>query len=305
MFDELGPKKVADLRRSLVETKPDGRRLQRYNVLEVKFKGEEALDKGAPFRAALQGAADDLFSPQPAISLMTKCSSIFSSDNSDGSETFLPRTDLRTSRERSMMHFVGILMGLSAWSLSGISFSFPSLIWTMLAGEPIRISDIQSIDYGLGVALCQFAQALHGPQADSASLASVGAASGGGGGGGLVPPGTARASSDAGENLMEDRTFVDPWDHSQELVPGGSFKPVTLANASQYIQLVQEACERRYALPCTLIRQGILKFIPARELALCTGSVLKHAIQGEDYICIDRLWEHLNVYFNDRSPEFD
>ena len=224
-------------------------------------RGESGIDAGGVYREGLSRIIDDLFSER--FDLLIPCPNNKRGDKVN-SDAFIPNPAYQTPLALSMLEFVGRMVGMSLRTKAALSFAFPSIVWKHLVGEKPRFDDLLAMD-------TTFAETLQAIRmCDRESIV----------GGQIRPPiTTEEAFRAAYPSLTFTITATDG--SEQDLIPGGSTLPVTLANRVRYCDAAEAFRLHEFDAQLDAIKRGLANMVPLRALSLFTWQECEILVAGD------------------------
>jgi hypothetical protein len=231
-------------------------------LIYVRFVGEEGLDYGGIGRDSVIRMVEDLFVGR--LDLFVQCSN---AKRGAATDRYVPNPKYSTGNTRAVgiYEFVGKLMGHSWRHKQYLGFLLPGLVWKLLAGNVVDLSDLLEIDDDTAQALLDLEEIAAGDKPLS-TLAT-----------------------------MAERTFTVPSAYDGqpvELVPGGASIRVDASNYKQFTQLAREFKLREFDRSIAALQRGLYSVIPERAVKLCSSEELETFVCGDPTIDVDVLRNH-------------
>eukprot|EP01065_Artemidia_motanka_P041975 TRINITY_DN5535_c0_g3_i1.p1 TRINITY_DN5535_c0_g3~~TRINITY_DN5535_c0_g3_i1.p1 ORF type:complete len:2316 (+),score=648.89 TRINITY_DN5535_c0_g3_i1:54-7001(+) len=222
-----------------------------HRFWSVVFTGEGAEDVGGPFRehitemcAELMSNATPFFIPSPnqRSSSGTHC------------DCFVPRPSACTDVHLRQYEFLGRLMGGALRSNEPLSLYLPPLVWKGIAGHPLEVSDLESVDQ-----LCLQCIKNFGTLSDQG------------------------VTEDMFNRTFHTETFSTQLSDGTtvELFPGGASELVTFERRLEYVDLVGKVRLHESERQIQAMRRGLCSVIPKHILYLLTWNELELKVCGK------------------------
>eukprot|EP01012_Entosiphon_sulcatum_P007478 TRINITY_DN1380_c0_g1_i1.p1 TRINITY_DN1380_c0_g1~~TRINITY_DN1380_c0_g1_i1.p1 ORF type:complete len:4328 (+),score=573.68 TRINITY_DN1380_c0_g1_i1:948-12986(+) len=254
------------------------RQLSRYNPRVIFSKplfwtvntvGFGAQDEGGPYRQSLTEISEEL--------AMHKSYLLVDPPSSGIAGHALVRIPNPSAAEWEHFRFLGNLLGGCLFSGIPLALDMPALIWKLLVGSPVDLSDLEEVDNAFVVALTQ---ALANPVEHSTAIM---------------------------EYLNEEFT-TDNVLPPRVRLSDGSFRevvteePFSLTNVSHLRVLGQERLHE-CAAQVEWIRKGLVEVVPSNLVMLLNWRDLRRLVCGDPRIPVDKLKEC--VQFQSSEPKHE
>lgn len=242
----------------VIQMRPEDLRLP-ARAWKVKLIGEGADDAGGVFDDTITEMCLELESGVVPLLLPTPNSQTETGSNLD---RYVLNPSLTSEEHQGMFKFLGILFGVAIRTKKPLDLHLAPCVWKLLAGMPLKIEDIEEIDF-------MYIQSLR-------SILEI---------------------QESGVNETNFHEFI-PLDSfvGQSLdgrmvpvIPGGRNFSLNFHNRQEYVEKVINFKLHEMDTCATWIREGMSWIIPVPLLSLLTARAIEHLVCGVEYVDIDTL----------------
>mgnify|MGYP001056831278 CR=1 FL=1 len=240
----------------------------------VEFVGEGSTDAGGPYNESITQMCEELMSS--ALPLFIRCPN-GRGDVGINRDKFVVNPGCPLSKFERFYFFVGQLMGLAIRSNNSMALNLSEFTWKQIIGETPTVDDLAAVD--IGFVSC------------NNELKKV--------------------TQDMSESSFRDcfmtpkYTFMRSDSVEDEIVPGGSSKEVTPAEAVRFAQLREEARIHEADEQVAAIRKGLHSVIPLKDLVWFSALDVEKLVCGNPLLDLGKLKASLQASsgYTNESPE--
>jgi len=223
---------------------------------KVKLVGEGADDAGGVFDDTIAQMMEELQTQTIKLLILTPNGRNETGYNQD---RFLLNSKMKSFKQLQQFQFLGVLFGVAIRTKKPLALPLSPLIWKMIIGEPLNLSDLEENDI-------YYAQNLTSIQ----NIHQTG------------------VTEDNFEEAIPflNMTGTDWTDNTVPLIPNGHFIPVTYSNRLRFCKLALQQRFHEMDEQILAVRKGLASLVPLPLLTFQTAENLERLICGQPNISI-------------------
>jgi len=226
--------------------------------LKIKFKTEEGVDIGGPYREFITTVARELHTENVPLFILCPNGSANHGRNRD---KYIVNPASKSERHLAMYTFLGKMIGLSIRSKLIFELNFSSIFWKSIVGEKLDKGDLEGIDaFG-----SQFLDEIRFAESK-----------------GITKDNFTDVFAYNWTTLLSDGTLV-------ELKPNGKDRQVTFEEREEYIAAILQARMDECKVQMNAVREGLGYVVPLDLLKIFNWHQLETRIVGTPDFSIDQI----------------